>query len=130
VNEPKVLYGSVAPAALLRSEAGGKTSEEIKTLSQHPTRPKWYPDAEGLCSHRLWWAAPGAATGQCFGGIHREGTEMDALDPASLDFGTNTGKLFGSSDEGDSCPLIADNLPLVAQFRPRSLAVVALIYLA
>ena len=30
---------------------------------------------------------------------------------AGIYFGTNTGKLFGSKDEGESGPLIADNLP-------------------
>jgi hypothetical protein len=35
----------------------------------------------------------------------------DSLDPTGVYFGTNTGKLFGSNDQGDSWRVIADNLP-------------------
>ena len=38
---------------------------------------------------------------------------MDALDPAGIYFGTNTGKIFNSDDEGDTWRLLADNLPPV-----------------
>ena len=31
--------------------------------------------------------------------------------PAGIYFGTNTGKLFGTADEGDSWQIVADNLP-------------------
>jgi hypothetical protein len=44
-------------------------------------------------------------------GVYREGMATDPLDPAEVYFGTNTGKLFGSNDEGDSWRVIADNLP-------------------
>jgi hypothetical protein len=37
----------------------------------------------------------------------------DALDPVGVYFGTNTGKIFASKDEGDSWETIADNLPPV-----------------
>ena len=33
------------------------------------------------------------------------------LDPAGVYFGTSTGQLFGSADEGEHWPLIADYLP-------------------
>jgi len=33
------------------------------------------------------------------------------LKPAGIYFGTNTGKLFGSANEGDTWGLVADNLP-------------------
>ena len=46
-----------------------------------------------------------------FLGIYREGMATDTLDPCGVFFGTNTGKLFGSADEGNSWQLIADNLP-------------------
>jgi photosystem II stability/assembly factor-like uncharacterized protein len=250
-NEKKVLYVGVAPAALFRSDDGGKTWEEIKSLSAHPTRPKWHPGAGGLCLHSIavdhnnpqrmfvgisavgvFRTEDGGATwhtankgtraefmpdklpefGQCvhkllmadgqrsllfqqnhcgvyrsadagrswqeitkglpsdfgfplaihprepetiyviplkgaefrcppenklrvyrsrnggktwkaltkglpqenaFVGIYREGMAMDSADPAGIYFGTNTGKLFGSADEGDSWQLVADNLPPV-----------------
>jgi len=39
---------------------------------------------------------------------------MDSLNPAGVYFGTNTGKIFGSDDEGDSWRLLADNLPPIS----------------
>lgn len=48
-----------------------------------------------------------------FVGVYREGMAVDTLDPAGVYFGTNTGKVFTSSDEGDSWRLLADNLPPV-----------------
>jgi hypothetical protein len=37
----------------------------------------------------------------------------DRRDPAGIYFGTNTGKIFASRNEGDSWELLADNLPPV-----------------
>jgi photosystem II stability/assembly factor-like uncharacterized protein len=251
VNEKNVLYAGVAPAALFRSDDGGKTWEEIKSLSEHPTRKHWHPGAGGLCMHSIavdptnaqrmfvcisavgvfrtedggkTWHTANRGTraefmpeklpefGQCvhkllladgarsllfqqnhcgvyrsadagrswqeiskglpsdfgfplaihprepetiyviplkgaefrcppenklrvyrsrnggktwkalarglpqenaFVGIYREGMAMDSRDPAGVYFGTNTGKLFGSADEGDSWRLLADDLPPV-----------------
>lgn len=44
-------------------------------------------------------------------GIYREGMATDRHDPAGIYFGTNTGKLYGSADEGETWMTIADNLP-------------------
>jgi photosystem II stability/assembly factor-like uncharacterized protein len=43
--------------------------------------------------------------------VYREGMASDDADPAGVYFGTNTGKLFGSTDEGETWGLVADNLP-------------------
>jgi hypothetical protein len=61
------------------------------------------------------WEAMGDGLPQenTFLGIYREGMATDTLDPAGVFFGTNTGKLFGSSNEGDSWYVVADNLPPV-----------------
>lgn len=250
-KEKNVLYAGVAPAALFRSEDGGKSWGELKTLTAHSTRPKWHPGAGGLCLHSIIvdptqsermfvgisavgvfrtddggksWAVANKGTraefmpekypefGQCvhkllmadgndsllfqqnhcgvyrsadagvswqeiskglpsdfgfplaihpreretiyviplkgaefrcppdgklrvyrsrnggkkwqaltrglpqedaFVGIYRESMATDGRDPAGIYFGTNTGKLFGSRDEGDSWRVIADNLPPV-----------------
>lgn len=48
-----------------------------------------------------------------FMSAYREGMATDTNDPAGVYFGTNTGKVFGSSNEGDSWQLVADNLPPV-----------------
>jgi photosystem II stability/assembly factor-like uncharacterized protein len=48
-----------------------------------------------------------------FIGVYREGMAVDSLAPAGVYFGTNTGKLYQSDDEGDTWRLLADNLPPV-----------------
>jgi photosystem II stability/assembly factor-like uncharacterized protein len=47
-------------------------------------------------------------------GVLREAMATDALDPAGIYFGTSTGQVFASSDEGDSWRLIADYLPSIS----------------
>lgn len=46
--------------------------------------------------------------------VFREGMAIDGLDPAGIYFGTNTGKIFASIDEGDTWAMIADNLPPIS----------------
>jgi hypothetical protein len=38
---------------------------------------------------------------------------VDRLDPVGVYFGTSTGQLYGSRDEGRTWRLIADNLPAI-----------------
>lgn len=44
-------------------------------------------------------------------GVLREAMARDTLDPAGVYFGTSTGQLYGSADEGSSWRLVADHLP-------------------
>ena len=46
-------------------------------------------------------------------GVLREAMATDRGDPAGIYFGTSTGQLFGSRDDGDSWQLIADFLPSI-----------------
>lgn len=46
-----------------------------------------------------------------FMGVLREGFALDVCDPVGIYFGTTTGQLFGSRDEGESWTMIADYLP-------------------
>jgi photosystem II stability/assembly factor-like uncharacterized protein len=46
-------------------------------------------------------------------GVLRRAMATDRLDPAGVYFGTNTGALFASADEGDSWTCIAQHLPLI-----------------
>jgi photosystem II stability/assembly factor-like uncharacterized protein len=55
----------------------------------------------------------GLPQGGAFCGVLREGLAVDSLDPAGVYFGTNTGEIFGSRDEGDTWELIAGYLPPV-----------------
>jgi len=64
---------------------------------------------------RNWEAlTKGLPQEQAFPGILREGMTTDQADPAGIYFGTNTGKIFASSDEGDSWHVLAENLPPVS----------------
>jgi photosystem II stability/assembly factor-like uncharacterized protein len=45
--------------------------------------------------------------------VLRDGLAADTLEPAGLYFGTRTGHLYGSADEGESWQLLADSLPPV-----------------
>jgi photosystem II stability/assembly factor-like uncharacterized protein len=53
----------------------------------------------------------GLPTKNAYLGVLREAMAVDHLDPIGVYFGTSTGQLFGSSDEGASWNLIADYLP-------------------
>lgn len=44
-------------------------------------------------------------------GVLREAMAVDRLDPAGVYFGTSTGQLYGSADEGRTWTRIAENLP-------------------
>jgi hypothetical protein len=46
-----------------------------------------------------------------FVGVFREAMAVDRLDPVGIFFGTSTGTLYGSGDEGESWSVVAANLP-------------------
>ncbi len=46
-------------------------------------------------------------------GVLREAMAVDRLDPVGVYFGTSTGQLYGSRDEGRTWSLIAENLPSI-----------------
>ena len=50
-DQPGVLYAGVAPAAIFQSRDGGLHWTEIESLSEHPSRGKWFPGAGGLMVH-------------------------------------------------------------------------------
>jgi photosystem II stability/assembly factor-like uncharacterized protein len=49
----------------------------------------------------------------CFFNALRQAMATDRLEPAGVYFGTNTGEVYASADEGDSWTKIFDNLPVV-----------------
>jgi photosystem II stability/assembly factor-like uncharacterized protein len=46
-----------------------------------------------------------------FVGVFREAMAVDRLDPVGVFFGTSTGQLYGSVDEGETWSVVAENLP-------------------
>ena len=44
-------------------------------------------------------------------GVLREAMAVDRLDPVGVYFGTSTGQVYGSADQGRTWSLVADNLP-------------------
>jgi photosystem II stability/assembly factor-like uncharacterized protein len=46
-----------------------------------------------------------------FVGVFREAMAVDRRDPIGVFFGTSTGQLYGSVDEGESWSVVAENLP-------------------
>jgi photosystem II stability/assembly factor-like uncharacterized protein len=55
-------------------------------------------------------------------GVLREGMAIDSYDDPGLYFGTSTGQLFASADEGDSWSEVASYLPAIASVEVASIA--------
>ena len=52
-EEPDVMYAGVEPAALFRSEDGGRSFSLVRGLWDHPHRTQWQPGGGGLCLHTV-----------------------------------------------------------------------------
>ena len=53
----------------------------------------------------------GLPTHDAYLSVLREAMARDTLDPVGITFGTSTGQLWQSADEGDSWRMITDTLP-------------------
>lgn len=108
----------------------GLPSEFGFPLALHPRQPgtlyviplqgaefRCVPDARlrvfrSTDSGHTWEACTeGLPQSHVYCGILREAMTSDTEDPAGIYFGTNTGKIYASIDEGDSWFTLADNLP-------------------
>lgn len=52
-DQPDVLYAGVEPAALFRSDDGGRTFSLVRGLWDHPHRTEWQPGGGGMCLHTI-----------------------------------------------------------------------------
>ncbi|MGH9134030.1 MAG: WD40/YVTN/BNR-like repeat-containing protein [Ilumatobacteraceae bacterium] len=52
-DQPDVVYAGVEPAALFRSDDGGREFSLVEGLWDHPHRPQWEPGGGGLCLHTV-----------------------------------------------------------------------------
>jgi hypothetical protein len=126
---------------VFRSSDGGATWEDANAglpsdfgfaMVGHPRDPKrvyCIPLSADAGRHMIdgraavWTSADGGGTWRdlraglpqenAYLGVLRESMGIDALDPAGVYFGTSTGQVFASADEGESWRLIADFLPPV-----------------
>jgi hypothetical protein len=78
-TEPGVVYAGVEPAALFRSEDGGRTFTLVQGLWDHPHRPTWQPGGGGLCLHTVL---------------------PHPTDPATLTVAISTGGVYRTADGG------------------------------
>jgi len=125
-----------------RSSDGGRQWHEITAglpsefgfpMAAHPRDPRtvWTIPLNGADRGRyapegslsVWrtedggesWSASGEGLPQrdAFVGVLREAMAVDDRDPVGVYFGTSTGQLYASRDEGRSWRLLADNLPSI-----------------
>lgn len=52
-SQPDTLYAGVQEAGLFVSHDRGETWTELSGLTQHPSRPAWFPGGGGLCLHTI-----------------------------------------------------------------------------
>jgi photosystem II stability/assembly factor-like uncharacterized protein len=78
-DAPDTVYAGVEPAALFRSDDGGRSFELVRGLWDHPHRPQWQPGGGGLCLHTVL--------------VHPS-------DPKRLYVGISTGGVYRTDDGG------------------------------
>jgi photosystem II stability/assembly factor-like uncharacterized protein len=94
-DQPDVFYAGVEPAALFRSDDGGRSFALVRGLWNHPHRPQWEPGGGGLCLHTIL--------------VH-------PTDPARLLIAISAAGVYLSDDGGESWR--ASNADIVAGFFP------------
>ena len=148
-SQPETLYAGVEEAGLFVSHDRGYTWQELSALTQHPSRPAWFPGGGGLCLHtilvdprnagRIWvgisavgafrtddggqsWKVcntglPSVPTGEGDTSVGRCVHKM-VLDPQDSDtlYMQFHGGVFRSTDAGDSWHPIEEGLPGVFGF--------------
>jgi photosystem II stability/assembly factor-like uncharacterized protein len=140
-GEPDSLYQQ-NHCGVYRSNDGGRQWQDISAglvsefgfvMGAHPRDPAtgWviplsHPEEGRLApggSLGVWrtkdrgdtWTRFGAGLPQenAYVAVLREALAVDRRDPAGIFFGTSTGQLYGSVDEGESWSLVADHLPSI-----------------
>ncbi len=79
--EDGVVWAGVAPAALFRSDDGGRTWELNRALWDDPSRPEWQAGGGGLCLHSI---------------------SIDPVEPARMALGISAAGVWLTDDGGSS----------------------------
>lgn len=140
-GKPDLLYQQ-NHCGMYRSEDGGESWQSIEAglpstfgfpAAVHPRDPdtlylvplngdtagRYVPDAKAAVWRsrdrgRTWKALrKGLPQKDVFFGVLRQAMATDRLDPAGIYFGTNSGEVYASADEGASWARIAEHLPTV-----------------
>ena len=103
-------YAGVKPAALFKSSDVGDTWDEVKALSNHPTREEWQPGLGGLCLHSI--VVDGGQPGRMWVGISAVGV-----------FGTSdAGETWETMNYGVRADFLPDRFPDLGQCPHKVLA--------
>ena len=70
--------------------------------------------ADARCGPDLGGSRDGLPQKNAFFGVLRQALATDSLEPAGVYFGTSSGTLYASADEGDSWTCIAQHLPTIS----------------
>src|SRR6185295_19189501 len=104
--DPDTVYIVPIEADMFRAVPEGK----LRVYRTRDAGASWQPLAQGLPQHDAYET------------VLRDALAVDALDRAGVYFGTRSGKLFGSSDDGDRWALIRDGLPPIVCVKAAVLA--------
>lgn len=78
-SRPETLWCGVDPGALFRSDDGGESWYEVRSLTDHPTRDRWQPGAGGMMVHSIL---------------------LDPQEPQRIHVGISAAGCFRSDDDG------------------------------
>lgn len=96
-SQPDTLYAGVDEAGLFVSHDRGATWSELSGLTQHPTRPNWFPGNGGLCLHTIL---------------------VDPADPQRIWVAASAVGVFRTEDGGATWQLCTTGLPMVPTGMP------------
>lgn len=100
-EEPGVVWLGADPGALFKSTDWGASWKQVNSLTQHPTRDKWFPGAGGMCLHSI----------QCLG----KGRVVAAISAAGTFRSFDGGETWEPHNKGVRADFLPNKYPEVGQ---------------